>query len=331
MQPQFNDLVIATHGRSIYIMDDMTPVQQLQTAVAAGTYLFPVRTSYQYNYREDDEGTLTAYTGNNPPLGAVFSFYESTEPKTPPKIEILDASGHVIRTYEGTHKVNDKDKPWVANKVGLNHFTWDWAIQGPVKWTGAARDYFQGSNDGPGVPPGRYSVRLTLNGKVMTQSFDVKADPLTKYTQTELVDAFNFAKRGEHMFSQVNTMLNNLDTFKKAIADANDAAKKANDADATAKLAALTKAHDDLFSDLTANYQNGEDSIQMPGKLREDVQNAGGFGIVTPVYIEYANKVQKELDAGIGRYNTFVQSQVPQLNSTLTALKLKTIKLDEVH
>ena len=66
--PEFNDLVIATHGRSIYVMDDMTPVQQLQTAIARGTYLFPVRVSYQYNQREDDEGTYTNYAAQNPPL-----------------------------------------------------------------------------------------------------------------------------------------------------------------------------------------------------------------------------------------------------------------------
>ena len=333
MQPRFNDLVIATHGRSIYVMDDMTPVQQLQTAVAAGTYLFPVRTSYQYNLHEDDEGTLTAYAGTNPPAGAVIAFYENAESKSPPKLEILDGFGHVIRTYQGTHKVHDKDEPWVSNKVGVNHFTWDWAIQGPVKWMGAARERYQGSDDGPGVPPGRYTVRLTLNGKVMMQSFDVKADPLTKYTQAQLVEAFNYAKRGEQMFSQVDTMLNSMDTFKKAVTDATAAATKANDADATAKLAALTKAHDDLFTTLTADYHNDEDSIQMPGKLREDVQGVlfGGGTVVTPALTDYANRVQKELNDAIARYNAFVQSQVPQLNSTLTNLKLKTITIDQVH
>jgi hypothetical protein len=239
----------------------------------------------------------------------------------------------VIRTYEGSHKVGGKDMPWVPNKVGINHFTWGWSIQGPVKWTGAARERYQGSSDGPGVPPGRYTVRLTLNGKTMTQSFDVKADPLTKYTQAQIVEAFNYAKRGEQMFSQVDTMLNNMDTFKKAVADANAAATKANDADATSKLAALTTAHDDLFNTLTADYHNDEDSIQLPGKLREDVQGVlfGGGTVVTPALTDYANRVQKDLDAATARYNTFVQGQVPQLNDILTKLKLKTITIDQVH
>ena len=135
------------------------------------------------------------------------------------------------------------------------------------------------------------------------------------------------------MFSQVNTMLNNLDSFKKAVADANAAATKANDADATAKLAALTQAHDDLFNTLTADYHNDEDSIQLPGKLREDVQGVlfGGGTVVTPALTDYASRVQKDLNAAIARYNTFVKTQVPQINSTLTNLKLKTITLDQVH
>ena len=118
MQPQFDDLVIATHGRSIYIMDDMTPIQQLATATAAGTYMFPISVSYQYNTREDDEGTLTNYAAPNPPTGAIVDYYLNAEQKTPPTLQIIDSSGAVIRTYKGTHEVEKKQEPYVPNKVG---------------------------------------------------------------------------------------------------------------------------------------------------------------------------------------------------------------------
>ena len=71
MQPQFDDLAIATHGRAVYIMDDMTPIQELPQAKAHDAYLFPVRVSYQYNQRNDDEGALTNYAASNPPTGAI--------------------------------------------------------------------------------------------------------------------------------------------------------------------------------------------------------------------------------------------------------------------
>ena len=333
-QAQFNDLAIATHGRSVYIMDDMTPVQQIKTAVARGSYLFKPRTSYQYNQREDDEGTLTNYAASNPPQGAVIAFYQKTAGKKPPKLEILDSHGRVIRTYQGTHKVDEKDKPWVTNDVGLNHFTWNWSIDGPVKWFGAAKERYQGPNDGPPVAPGTYSVRLTLDGqRPMTQTFDVKADPHTIYTQAQIVRSFDIAKHGRDVLSLVDTMLNNLDTAKKAIDDANAAAKKTNNADVTTKLDAISKERASLFSVLTADYHNDEDGIQIPGKLREDVQSLQFFGgtVITPALLEYNTRVDGELHSAAAQYNTFVRTQVPLLNNASKTLNLKPISISTVE
>ena len=93
MQPQFNDLVIATHGRSIYIMDDMTPVQQLQSAVAAGTYaVYAVRRSYQYNQTDNDEGTYTNYAADESAAGRDHQpTIRKTCRRTHRRLQILDA------------------------------------------------------------------------------------------------------------------------------------------------------------------------------------------------------------------------------------------------
>ncbi len=332
MQPQFDDLAIATHGRGIYIMDDMTPVQQLQSAVKAGTMLFPVRASYQYNQTNNDEGTYTNYAASNPPQGVVINYYQNAVQKTPPKLEFLDGTGRVIRTYQGTHKVEDKDEPYVSNKVGINQFVWIWTIEPPVKWTGAAKKAYQGPNDGPAVVPGRYATRLTLGNTSMTQWFDVKADPLTKYTQAQLVAAFNLAKNGVALYSQIDTALNNLDTVKKAVTDAQAAAKKANNTDAQSKLDAIMKAHDGVFSFFTADYHNDEDGIERPGALREDAQTLQFFGgtVVTPALLDYAKRIEAEYADGRTRYNAFVTQQVPALNDVLKTLNLKAVTVDQL-
>jgi photosystem II stability/assembly factor-like uncharacterized protein len=332
MQPQFDDLAIATHGRGIYIMDDMAPVQELQSAVKAGTMLFPIRVAYQYNQTNNDEGTYTNYAASNPPLGTMIEFYQNAVQKTAPKLEILDSYSHVIRTYQGTHKVEDKDEPYVSNKVGINQFVWNWTTEPPVKWTGAAKKSYQGPNDGPAVVPGRYAARLTLGNTSMTQWFDVKADPLTKYTQAQMVAAFNLAKSGVAIYSKIDTALNNLDTVKKAITDAQAAATKANNADAQTKLAAILKAHDDVFNFFTANYQNDEDGIQLPGALREDAQQLQFFGgtVVTPALLDYAKRVDAEYGDGKTRYNAFVTQQIPALNDVLKTLNLKAVTVDQL-
>ncbi|MDE2480695.1 MAG: glycosyl hydrolase [bacterium] len=333
MQPQFDDLVIATHGRSIYVMDDMAPIQQLQQAIAAGTYLFPIRPSYQYNVRNDDEGTYTNYAAENPPTGAIISFYQSAAQKNPPKLEILDAHGRVIRTYQGTHKIHGKDIPYISNKVGINRFVWGWTIGGPVKWTGAARERYQGPNDGPLVPPGTYTARLTIGSKVMMQRFVVKASPGTQITQAQLDRSYAVALQGEAMFSQVDEMLNNLDAVKKSLDTATAAAKKANNASAQGALATIATAREGVFGFLTADYHNDEDSIERPGALREDlqlVQYLSG-GVVTPAMDDYIHRLDGELRDGRGRYDAFVSTQLPLLNEQLKSLGEKPVTLTPIH
>ncbi len=333
MQPQFNDLVIATHGRSAYIMDDMTPVQNLQKAIGQGTYLFPVRVAYQYNLREDDEGTYTNYAAPNPPNGVIVNFYQKTPEKAPPKMEFLDDRGRVIRTFQGTHKVGDEQKPWVSNDTGLNRFVWDFSSEGPVKWFGAAKESYQGPNGGPSVPPGSYTARLTIGNRTFTQRFEIKADPHTIYTQQQIVRAYEYSKKAEAMLSQVDTMLNNVDTVQKSIDAARAAAKKANNNDAVSKLDAIEAAKKDLFSFLTADYHNDEDSIQREGKLREDVQGLGFFGetVVTPALEQALNRVQGELRQGVAMYNEFVTKQLPALNDVLKSLNEKPVTINPIH
>jgi photosystem II stability/assembly factor-like uncharacterized protein len=329
MQPQFDDLAIATHGRSTYIMDDMTPIQELQSAIKAGTYMFPIRTSYQYNQREDDEGTLTNYAASNPPSGVILDYYLNDVQKTPPMLEIIDGAGRVVRTYKGTHEVDKKQEPYVSNKVGLNRFVWDWTIDGPVKWMGAAKKAYQGPDGGPTVPPGIYTARLTLGAKVFTGRFVVKADPKTIYTQAQLVESYDFSRRGEVLFSKVDTMLNDLDAVKKGIDDGVAAAKKANDAATQSKLEAAETARKAVFDALTANFQNDEDSIQMPGKVREDLQTTMFLGgtVVTPALRDYMRRVEGELASASGAYDAFMKTQFPALNATLQSLKVKAVTI----
>jgi hypothetical protein len=279
--------------------------------------------------RQDDEGTYTNYAAANPPAGAIIDYYLDAEQKTPPTLQISDRTGAVIRTYKGTHEVDKKQAPYVSNKVGLNRFVWDWSIDGPVKWLGAAKKTYQGPDDGPTVPPGVYVAQLTLGNKTFTRSFTVKADPRTLYSQAQLVESYEFARLGESLFSKVDTMLNNLDTVKKSIDEGIAAAKKAGDTATQSKLESIEAARADVFDQLTANYQNDEDSIQMPGKVREDVQSIMFFAgtVITPALRDYTHRVEAELQTATGNYDAFVKQQVPALNDALSTLKLKAVTI----
>src|SRR6202042_2627201 len=81
IQPQFDDLVVATHGRGAWILDDLLSIQQLGNAEPAGVMLFAPRTAYEYQYHSNDLGIYTRFAGENPPKGAILDFYQSAPQK----------------------------------------------------------------------------------------------------------------------------------------------------------------------------------------------------------------------------------------------------------
>jgi hypothetical protein len=253
------------------------------------------------------------------------------EVKPAPEIQILDAGRHVIRTIKGTHKVHGKDVPWASNKIGINRYVWDFQIDGPVKWYGAAKEEYQGPNEGPGVPPGQYYVRMTVGGKTYVEPFTVKPDPHTRFTQAEFEAGYAFARRALRQFSNIDTMLNGLDSVKKELESAKTSAKTKNDAALQKQIDAALAARDSLFHQLTADYHNDEDSIQRPGALREDYQFLGYFGgtVLTPAVTDYARRVEAAYRAIVPQYDNYIRS-LTTINNALKSAGLKTPSASEV-
>jgi photosystem II stability/assembly factor-like uncharacterized protein len=181
VQEHFNDLVISTYGRGIWILDDLSPLQQLTPQIQSSrAYFFPVRPAYRFtdvagNYSMNDDPTA----GNNPTYGARFNYWLSAP--TPVTVDVQDASGTTIRTIHDS-----------STRAGLNRTSWDLrntATRGPRLRTKPVNDdEFEmardGTRDAAGfgtisvlMPPGRYTAKLTANGQTLTQSFDVLRDP----------------------------------------------------------------------------------------------------------------------------------------------------------
>ncbi|MBV8117903.1 MAG: hypothetical protein JOZ01_07975, partial [Candidatus Eremiobacteraeota bacterium] len=325
LQPRDDDLVIATHGRGVFIMDDVRPVQELQRAISSGTWLFTPRTAYEWTLHSNDEGTYTNYAADNPPYGVTISFYQSQAQKGAPAIDILDASGRVIRRISGTHKVAGEDKPYVTNKIGLNRYTWDFNVNGPVRWNAAPQEFLKGPETGPSVVPGNYAVRMTLAGHTYVQRFRVEPDPRSRFTQAEYLQSFNEALHQMARLSQVDTMLNTLDDLKKAMDTATDAAKKANDSALAARLADAETARKTLYDSLVANVRG--EGTEDENKLQQDMLGAffGAQGLITPAVSDALQRVGAEYRDGLGRYNAFVTGVVPGVNAALKSAGQKAL------
>ncbi len=330
IQPKWDDLLVATHGRSLYVMDDIRALRMLPNGTGRPFVLAP-RTSYEYNLHSDDEGIYTDYAGDNPPYGAIVTYYLLQEIKPAPEIQILDAQHRVIRTVKGTHKVHGKEEPYASNKIGINRYVWDFQIDGPVKWYGAAKPAYQGPDEGPSVPPGRYYVRMAVAGKTYLEPFTVKADPETKFTQADFEQSYAFGRKYLRQFSIIDTMLNGLDSIKTELGAAKNNAKTKSNTVLQQQVTSALAERDTLFHALTADYHNDEDSIQRPGALREDYQGLGFFGqgLITPAVRDYGNRVEAAYRQAVQRYNAYVRS-LGAVNSSLKSAGLKTPAASEV-
>lgn len=319
-QPEFNDLAIATHGRDLWILDDLTSLQELPRAQAAGTMLFKPRVAYEYATRSGgDEGSYADFRGQNPPSGAIIDFYQATPQAQGPTVEILDSAGRVIRHIRAEKKaaVAEPSNPFagpgagegVTNLAGVNRVVWNLREDGPPLCTSCAKD-FQGAPVGPAVVPGTYVARIALGGRTYSQSFVVKADPHGEYTLAQLRSGYAFAKKYSVISGKINTVIDRLADQRRSLQSAQAMLAKSGNTELAGQVASALQSQESIFNDFTADYQNDEDSIQRPGALKEDIPR-GGFGGAQPpptaALSNYARRFDVEYRAGIERYDRYVQ------------------------
>jgi len=196
-----DDLVIATHGRSFWILDDIAPLRQMTAEVARSTsWLFQPSTAFRVR-PGTDQGTPIPFDEphtDNPPDGAILDYYLKDEQSTSVRLEIFDSAGALARRYASDDvlpktKAEDMQFPmyWVheakliSATAGLHRFVWDLHYAFPAD--------VHTSFYGPKAPlalPGKYTIKLTVNGQSYSQPLRLKMDPRVKTSQADLEKMF---------------------------------------------------------------------------------------------------------------------------------------------
>lgn len=211
IQPQANDLIVASHGRGLWILDDLRPLQELARGIPQTTQLYAPRTTYRM-WRTTAVNTFQGppplpsneFVGENVEYGAIISYYLPRAEKNV-KIEIVDASGRVIRHLSGKS---------VPGKVGLNRAAWDLNEDAPVKWKATFKPN-QGPETGPEVVPGTYTVHLLAGGATFAQTVEVKADPRDTSGPQDAKARYDYLTQLYAELSEVDTWLNTIDAELK--------------------------------------------------------------------------------------------------------------------
>lgn len=185
-----DDLVVATQGRSVWILDDLSPVRQWTPVVEkkAG-HVFASPPTIRWNRHHDVTSYQRIAAGENPPDGAVISYYLKDRAKKPLTVEVFDAKGRRVVKVEGRDKKetkaedaddeeeDDRDqKPEIPGDSGINRFTWDLRHQGAERIEGAKVDAGNPKH-GPRVSPGTYTVKVIADGKTFAGKVEVVMDP----------------------------------------------------------------------------------------------------------------------------------------------------------
>jgi hypothetical protein len=245
-----DDLVIATFGRSFWVLDDVTPLRQWSAKVAsADAWLFEPQTTYRVR-PGSDEGTPIPFDepqADNPPTGAVLDYYVKEKQAAPVQLEIFDSTGKSVRRFtsaDDTPRTNpdELDIPmyWVHDaaplsaEAGMHRFVWD------LRWsfTGGRRRSRRGGG-GPLALPGRYTVKLTAAGKTISVPLVVKMDPRVKTSAPDLQRQFRLASKLAGGIGEFSTAATRADELLKETAIRGKEA--AGNAELTAALADLQK------------------------------------------------------------------------------------------
>ncbi|MBV8749675.1 MAG: hypothetical protein JO103_08175 [Candidatus Eremiobacteraeota bacterium] len=283
VQPTANDLLVATHGRGFFVLDDLVPLQRIASARRAGVAFFPVREATIWagwpSIEPGDGGSLPAdkFAAPNAPGAAVLTFYQHAKAKARPWFEIVDAHGKVVRTLKGSYPTDDGKKWYVTNDAGLNRITWDGSEDGPTRWFGTSLQNM-GPTTGAEALPGTYTARLHVDARTFTQTFTLVDDPTSPWSADERATRHAFLTTLFDWFDGVDRALNEIDARLK----------KNPPAAERARLVALRDA-------LTSNPLHDEDSIARPDRIRERIGALAGAlgGGLQPPFAQH----QAALDA----------------------------------
>ncbi|HET9181372.1 MAG TPA: hypothetical protein VFP59_04495 [Candidatus Angelobacter sp.] len=236
------DLVIATHGRSFWILDDISPLRELNPAMASSpAHLFKPATAMRIRPSTNHDTPLPPEVpaGENPPPGAILYYYLKSPAKAEVKIEILDATGHVVSAY------SSNDQPWtppvpppfpdywfqppqqVSTQAGMHRFIWNTRYTQPNFTSPLARGVqysmstVAGRNvahepEGPYALPGNYQVRLTVDGKTYTQPLKLIMDPRVQASPADLQKQFALEMRISNALAQADQALAEITQLYKS-------------------------------------------------------------------------------------------------------------------
>jgi len=318
VHPRENDLILATHGRSVAILDDASFLQQFTPEVAASpAHLFEPRAGMRFTSRFTRYGLGgKVFKGPNPPYGALITYFlkDGLDEKVALKIQILDAQGKLVR---------ELDK--IPRESGVQRVAWDLRSTPPAERRPRPEggEEFRGPRGGPEALPGAYTVRLIRGDRTLEKKVEVRMDPALKVTLAELQDRHEHARRLRDLMDAGNRAAKSMDSLREQLESID---KLAQDRlpDAAKELSKMTEGYKKDLGAVLEKLANAPDAarLEIGPKLLEKISAL--FGQIenvnaapTSYQKEAFTELSRQFREGLPEINAFLTKTVPAWNEAL--------------
>jgi photosystem II stability/assembly factor-like uncharacterized protein len=341
-----NDLIVATHGRAFWILDDITPLRQLAANIVQSDYLFKPGSAYRVRRSTNPDTPIPPDepTAVNPPHGASLDYYLAKPASGPLMLEILNSQGKLVRRYSSTDKPEVTEEElkkqliplyWIrmpktlSTDAGMHRWVWDLHYPDPISTQhGYPISAIPGDTprepQGPHALPGSYSVKLTVNGHSYTAPLTIKMDPRVKTPAAGLTQLFEVETRLAALLGHTSEAVIQARSLRK---QAQDLEPKATGATAEAlksfdqKVGAVLQGPAQPNADATPTLSkvNGAASTLYADATRADAAPTKALRDATATAEQDAAMVLKS-------FETIKTTDLPALNQSL-----RSAGLTEIH
>jgi len=317
IHPRDGDLVLATHGRGIWIIDDLAPLRALSTETLAKDVAFVAGRPVQQRLRPQGGWSNgdAVFVGDNPPSGALINYYQRTRHLFGPlKLEVLDESGKVLDTIPAT------------KRRGLNRVSWSMRMRPPRVPRAASVAY--GASQGPRVLPGTYTVRLTKGDQTFESKLVLGLDARAPYDVSARKEDLDAVMRVQDLFAEMSALVDKLDAARAATDDRLKTA--AGDEPLRNKLTGLSTHLGEMKKKIVATKEGG--AITGEERIREHTEYLYGAltqweGKPARYQLERIEVLRRELDEVKKEFGTALALEVRPLDGALAAHGLAAISI----
>ena len=345
-----HDLVIATHGRSFWILDDVSALYQLNSAAKSNFFLYQPRTTVRWQGNSFYDASMQE--GENTPHGTVMRYYLAQKPDTELTLRFFKSQGDTIITYSSLKdnkgepiKISKefyqdkklKRKGILPHDKGMNVFVWDLRYPDAKEITEGNKARIDGNLVGPSAPPGNYIAKLFLKDSLLAeQKFQIVKDPRIEATDTDLQQQFDLLIR-------INKKLNEV---HEGISDIRKISKKINGSVESIKDSLLVKEIKKVTQPLIDSLKKIEEELTQPKAVTDyDLFNFPNrldnkISILNSIVASADSKPSKSMydvyndlsakaDLLINKMNTVLSAQLPGINKIIEDKKLYLINRDK--